>query len=111
MERLPNREQLARDDVSPSECLHFHFQGCLVNAPNPASGRKEAQWQSEGENNLVFGRPQKADTRRTNRQSWISLRQQAGENIQNVFSNHCFDLFSDLDISINYLKDLEKFIF
>lgn len=47
-----NREQLVRGWCI-SERLHFRFRGCLVNAPDPASGRKR----SDGGNNLFSGRP------------------------------------------------------
>lgn len=40
-----NREQLVRGWCI-SERLHFRFQGCLVNAPNPASGRKQ-RWREQ----------------------------------------------------------------
>lgn len=48
-----NREQLVRGWCI-SECLHFCFQGCLVNARDPASGWKRR----DGGNNLFSGRPQ-----------------------------------------------------
>lgn len=35
-----SKQRTAGEGWYITERLHFHFQGCLVNAPNPASGRK-----------------------------------------------------------------------
>lgn len=69
-----NREQLVRGWCI-SERLHFRFQGCLVNARDPASGRKRR----DGGNNLFSGRPrQKRLMNRDTDLTWIWRQESRG---------------------------------